>query len=96
MEVSLFQHCFIVFRCTTSLKKKALSRYFFNRASYIELIGRLTFIPFDVPLAAKHDICFADFAVLVHGARVFASKRAWIASTPLIVPMAARICGAER
>jgi hypothetical protein len=31
LEVSLLQRCFIVFRCTTSSKKKALSRYFFNR-----------------------------------------------------------------
>jgi hypothetical protein len=67
-----------------------------RKASYIDLIGRLTFIPFGVPLAANRDIRFADFAVFVHGARVFASKRAWIASTPLTVPMAVRICDAQR
>jgi hypothetical protein len=41
-----------------------------------KLIGRLAFIPFGVPSAANRDIRFADFAVLVHGARVLASKRA--------------------
>ena len=81
---------------THSVKLNANFNQLIVPGSMGKLIGRLAFIPFGVPSASNRDIRFADFAVLVHGARVLASKRAWIASTPLIVPVAVRICGAER
>jgi hypothetical protein len=61
-----------------------------------KLLGLFAFILFGGPFAANRDIRFADFPFSMRGARILGIRRAWVAATPLKVPVAVRVSGAER